>query len=128
MNKDGSGAPMPSKEDNALMDRLKSENRVHAVEQKSTSRTLHVVVRLVQVGTAAVIALLLMVWFIDHPALSSSTKTPVIGVLFVICVAYIVALELARGRAKVVIFLVVSATAACSFSGGYATCWLHHHM
>lgn len=123
-----SQAPIPSKEENATIDKLRTANRAQEAEQKSTSRTLHVVVRLVQVATAVVIALLLMVWFLDHPALAPSTKTPVIGALFVICAAYVLALELARGRAKVVIFLVVSGTSACSLSGGYALCWLHHHM
>ena len=117
-----------SKEDNATITKLEATNRTQAADQKSTSRTLHVVLRLVQVATAVVIALLFLAWLVDHPALSSSTKTPVLGALFVICVAYILALELARGRAKVVIFLVVSGATSCGFAGGYVACWLHGHL
>lgn len=117
-----------AKEATATINKLEMANKTQAADQKSTSRTLDVVRRLVQVATAVVIALLFMSWFIDHPALAPSTKTPLLGALFVICLAYILALELARGRAKVVIFLVVSGTSACSFSGGYAFCWLHSHL
>lgn len=120
--------PAATKEENATITKLEDVNRRQAADQKSTSRTLHVCMRLAQVATAVVVALLLMVWFVDHPALASSRKTPAIGALFIICLAYMLALELARGRAKVVIFLIVSGTSACSFSGGYAISWLNCHL
>jgi len=115
-------------EANAKVAKLEDVNRTQASEQKSTSRKLDAVRRLVQVATAVVIALLLMSWFVDHPALAANTKNPIIGALFLICLAYIVALEMARGSSGVVIFLVVSGASVSSFCGGYAACWLHHHL
>jgi hypothetical protein len=117
-----------SKEDSAKMERLERTNRVLDGNQKSTSKTLDGFRRLVQVATAVVLAFVMMAWFIDHPALQSSTKNPLLAGLAVICVAYLVALELAHGRTGVIVFLIISGTASAGISGGYAACWLHHHM
>jgi hypothetical protein len=127
-NMDGLGVPLNSKEDNAKLEKLERANKTHVAEQKTNSRTLDAFRRLVQIATAVVVALLLMAWFVDHPAMASSTKTPVLGALALICVAYIVALELAHGRTGVIMFLIISGCTSAALSGGYAMCWLHHHM
>jgi hypothetical protein len=52
----------------------------------------------------------------------------VLGALFLICLAYILALELVRGRTGVIVFLIISGTLVAGVGGGYATCWLHNHL
>jgi hypothetical protein len=110
------------------MELLERTNRILDKSQKTTSKTLDGFRRLVQVATAVVLAFVMMAWFIDHPALQSNTKNPLLAGLSVICMAYLVALELAHGRTGVIMFLIISGTASAGISGGYAACWLHHHM
>jgi hypothetical protein len=123
-----SSASSPSKEDNATMSKLQQVNKAHVKEQKINSLTMDAYRRLLQLATAVVIAFVLMAWFVDHPALASNTKNPLLGAILVICVAYIGALELVRARTGVVIFLIISGTASASICGTYAVCWLHHHL
>jgi len=125
---DGLTKPLNTAEENAEIDKLKSANKSQAAEQKSISKTLDGFRRLVQIATAVTVALLLMAWFVDHPALASSTKTPALGALVLICLAYLVALELAHGRTGVIMFLIISGSTSAGLSAGYAICWLHHHM
>jgi hypothetical protein len=107
---------------------LQGEVRTKKEQTKAISRKLDILRRLVQVATAVVIALLFILWFIQHPALSPSTKQPVLGALFIVCAAYIVALELARGSAGVVIFLLATGNTITMLSLGYTLCRMHEYL
>jgi len=98
----------------------RSTSRTTTQEQKTINRKLDVIRRLVQVATAVVMALLLILWFVDHPSLAPHTKQPILGALFIICAAYALALEVGRGSTGVVLFLVASGLAISMFAMGYA--------
>jgi hypothetical protein len=117
-----------SKGDNAEIEKLQRTLHTQTTQNKGISRSLDGFRRVIQLGTGVVLGLLVMVWFVDHPALSSNTKTPVLIALFLVCLAYIAALELARNHTKVVVFLIVTGAAAVGFSGGWAACWLRGHL
>jgi hypothetical protein len=109
---------------NTLSERLRTQDG----QAKAVNRKLDILRRLVQVATAVVMALLVMLWFIDHPDFAPSTKQPVLGALFIICLAYILALEIGRGSTGVVIFLVASGVAISMYSLGWATCAMHRYL
>jgi len=113
----------------AERDKLKSKTETQTEEKRSDNRRLDALRRLVQIATAVVMALLVILWFMEHPDLvSHDTKQPILGGLFIVCLAYIAALEVARGSKSVVIFLVLSGMSISSFALGYAAHALRHYL
>jgi hypothetical protein len=115
----------------AQVTKLQSTNAAQGKETKNTNRGLDVLRRLVQLGTSVVMALLILLWLINHPGFETLThgeKTPILAGMFIVCGAYIVALEIGKGSSSVVIFLVASGLAVSSYAAGYATSELRRYL
>jgi len=115
----------------AQVTKLKGTNEAQGKENKTTNKRLDVLRRLVQLGTSVVMAMLVLLWLINHPGFETLThggKTPILAGLFIVCGAYIAALEIGKGSSAVVIFLVATGLVVSSFSAGFATAELRRYL
>jgi len=94
--------------------------RQNAAEKKRTNRNLDVVRRLVQLCAVVVIVLIIVLLIFTHKTLPHPHKYPAAAFFGIVCVAYVVALEIARGNFLVVLSLLIGGTATTFFALGYA--------
>ncbi len=116
---------------NGELNRLKGSSEDQIKENKTINKRLDVIRKLTMLATAVVMAMLIVLWLFTHPGFETLThgaKTPILAGLFVVCLAYIVALEVGKGSSAVVMFLVFSGFGVSAFALGFATAELRHYL
>lgn len=87
--------------------------------EKQSNRKMDAARRIVQIGALVTSIILIIGMFIHHPAIDGPYTKQVLGGLVVICVGYIVALEVARGNFGFMLFLMLSGIGLFMFGLGY---------
>ncbi len=97
-----------------------------AKKTPSLNRQLDVFRRIIQLACAVAVVLLILLWFLQHPLTESPHKRPALGALGVIVVGYMIALELSKGNAAVVLFLIFGGEGVALLALGYVWCAIYH--
>lgn len=105
-------------------------NKLNAMsaEKVRTSRKLDIARRLCQLGSAMTVSLLIIVFFVDHPAIETPYKLQLIGVLIVLCVSYGVALEFSKGSVWAILFFMVVGSISFGIGTGFAAALFHQYF
>ena len=94
--------------------------RLHTAEKQRTSRKMDLIRRLVQLTCAVVIVLMVVLLIFTRTTIQHPHKYPAAAFFSIVCVAYMVSLELARGNFSVLLFLIIAGNSVTFFAFGYA--------
>lgn len=97
-------------------------------EKVRTSRKMDIARRLCQLGSAVTVFLLIVVFFVDHPAIETPYKLQLIGVLVVLCISYGIALEFSKGSVWAILFFMVVGSVSFGIGAGFTAALFHQYF
>lgn len=79
--------------------------------------------RLAQIATLVLLIIMSVIVFVLHDPLAGMYRVHALAILYIVCIAYIIALELCKGSPELVLFFVCSALLVTGFTGGFVSCY-----
>jgi hypothetical protein len=79
--------------------------------------------RLAQIGTFVLLVVMSVIVFVMHDPLSGMHRVHALTILYIVCIAYMIALELCKGSPGLVLFFVCSGLLVTGFTGGFLSCY-----